>query len=200
MNRFLWFRTVHLNSILINPKIFIIITKVRNNFFITGIDFYGRTFYKTSPGIVNFTGTDRMSKYAWFAAAVDFCEGFLEFFRYYLRGRRRRRFSLFRVMQSRKAMNRARNREKVLQERLGDAFDYKRSLRYRKRMSKKRAKRRIRLRRFFVISKGISSFNLRIFLKGMFSVRFSVSKFFSGAVNYPMRSFSLCRIKKVRRI
>lgn len=196
MNRFLWFRTVHLNSILSTPKIFIIITKMRNNFFITGIDLYGRTLYKTSPGMVNFTGSDRMSKYAWFAAAVDFCEGFLEFFRYYLRGRKRRRFSLFRVMQNRKILN----KELALQKRLGDAFDYKRSLRYKKRLSKKRAKQRIRLRRFFIISKGISNFNLRIFLKGMFSIRYTVSKFFSGAVNYPMRSFSLCRIKKVRRI
>lgn len=196
INRFLWFRSVHINSILISPKIFIVITKVRNNFFITGIDLYGRTFYKTSPGIVNFTGSDRMSKYAWFAAAIDFCEGFLEFLRYYLRGRRRRRFSLFRVMQVRRTMN----KELALQKRLGDAFDYKRSLRYRRRLNKKRAKQRVRLRKFFVISKGISNFNLRIFLKGMFSVRFSVSKFFSGAVNYPMRSFSLCRIKKVRRI
>ena len=198
ITRYLWFRVIPLNTFVLNPRVFIIITKLRNNFFITGIDLFGRVLYKTSPGMVKFTGTDRMSKYAWFETSVDFFEGFVEFFRYFLKGRKRKRESFVRWRILRTYGDRLHGMKRVL----GAFFDSRKldfwkSL---KKMKKRRAKQKLRLRRFFVISKGISDFNLRIFRKGMIDQRFTVSKFFSGAVNYPMKSFSLCRIKKVRRI
>lgn len=195
VNRFFWFRSVQLNSFLYTAKTFIIISKVKNNFFITGIDLFGRILYKSSPGMVHFTGSDRMSKYAWFDTSVDFSDGFIEFFKYFLRGRRRQRSSMFRILRSR-SLN---YKETRLKKRFGAAFDPKRTRRYKRRLLRRRNKLRVRLRRFFIISKGVSDFNLRIFLKGLSSNRFFLRKFVGGFVNYPMRSFSLCRIKKVRR-
>lgn len=198
ITRYLWFRVIPLNTFVLNPRVFIIITKLRNNFFITGIDLFGRILYKTSPGMVKFTGTDRMSKYAWFEASVDFFEGFVEFFRYFLKGRKRKRESFVRWRILRTYGDRLHGMKRVM----GAFFDSRKLDLWKslKKMKKRKAKQKLRLRRFFVISKGISDFNLRIFRKGMIEQRFTVSKFFSGAVNYPMKSFSLCRIKKVRRI
>jgi len=195
VNRFFWFRSVQLNSFLYTAKTFIIISKVKNNFFITGIDLFGRILYKSSPGMVHFTGSDRMSKYAWFDTSVDFSDGFIEFFKYFLRGRKRQRSSMFRILRSR-ALG---LKETRLKRKFGAAFDPKLTRRHKRRLIRRRNKLRVRLRRFFIISKGVSDFNLRIFLKGISSNRFFVKRFIGGFVNYPMRSFSLCRIKKVRR-
>lgn len=200
INRYLWFRTVPLNSFLLTPKVYIIITKVRNNFFLTAIDLYGRILYKSSPGIVKFTGSDKMSKYAWFEASLDFFDGFLEFFRYFLKSKKKKKVSYSGIR-----LDREYNLRYNYKKRKFSAFLYplahylfeKRKIK--KKARKRRAKLKVRLRRFFVISKGASDFNVRIFLKGMVSERFYVSRYFAGSVNYPMRSFSLCRIKKVRR-
>src|SRR6185312_13016321 len=67
---------------------FLIITKVRNNFFLTGVDLLGRILYKCSPGMIGYTGTDRMSKYAWCDTAYDFFVGLAEACRYYYRTHR----------------------------------------------------------------------------------------------------------------
>jgi hypothetical protein len=197
----LWFRALPLNSFLLTPKIFIIITRVKNNFFITGVDLYGRLLYKTSPGIVNFTGSDRVSKYAWFEASVDFFDGFLEFFRYFLRSRKRKKISYTLLRISREIninFNKKKKKYGAFLHPLSYIFAAKRKKR--KKAKKRRLKSKIILRRFFVISKGVSNFHLRIFVKGMLNERFYVLKYFAGAVNYPMRSFSLCRTKKVRRV
>jgi hypothetical protein len=196
--RYLWFRVIPLNTFVLNPKIFVVITKLRNNFFITGIDLFGRIIYKTSPGMVKFTGTDRVSKYAWFETSVDFFDGFIEFLRYFSRGQKRKRESFARWRMVRRKGDRLHGMKRLM----GAFFDSRKldvwkSL---KKMKKRQAKQRLKVRRFFVISKGISDFNLRVFRKGMVEQRFTIVKFFSGAVNYPMKSFSLCRIKKVRRV
>lgn len=201
INRLLWFRVLPLNSFLLTPKVFIIVTQVKNNFFITGTDLYGRILYKTSPGVMNFTGSDRVSKYAWFAASVDFFDGFLEFFRYFLRSRKRKKISYTSLRISREVNINFNKRKKKFGAFLHPVhyiFAAKRKLK--KKKKKRRLKSKVILRRFFVISKGVSDFHLRIFVKGMLNERYYVSKYFAGAVNYPMRSFSLCRIKKVRRI
>lgn len=200
INRYVWFRTIPLNSFLLTPKVYIIITKVRNNFFLTAIDLYGRILYKSSPGIVKFTGSDKMSKYAWFEASLDFFDGFLEFFRYFLRSKKKKKVSYSGIRLDREHNLRYNYKKKKFSAFLYPLVHYlfeKRKLK--KKARKRRAKLKIRLRRFFVISKGASDFNVRIFLKGMVSDRFYVSRYFAGVVNYPMRSFSLCRIKKVRR-
>jgi hypothetical protein len=161
---------------------------------------YGRILYKSSPGIVKFTGSDKMSKYAWFEASLDFFDGFLEFFRYFLKSKKKKKVSYSGIR-----LDREYNLRYNYKKRKFSAFLYplahylfeKRKIK--KKARKRRAKLKVRLRRFFVISKGASDFNVRIFLKGMVSERFYVSRYFAGSVNYPMRSFSLCRIKKVRR-
>lgn len=201
INRYLWFRTIPLNIFLLTPKIYIIITRVRNNFFLTAIDLYGRILYKSSPGMVKFTGSDRMSKYAWFEASVDFFDGFIEFFRYFLKSKKKKKTSYSAIRIDREysmRFNRIKKKFNAFMNPVVYHLSERRKLK--KKAKKRRGKLKIRLRRFFIISKGISDFNLRIFLKGMVNERFYVSKYFAGAVNYPMRSFSLCRIKKVRRV
>lgn len=201
INRYLWFRTIPLNIFLLTPKIYIIITRARNNFFLTAIDLYGRILYKSSPGMVKFTGSDRMSKYAWFEASVDFFDGFIEFFRYFLKSKKKKKTSYSAIRIDREysmRFNRIKKKFNAFMNPVIYHLAERRKLK--KKAKKKRGKLKIRLRRFFIISKGISDFNLRIFLKGMVNERFYVSKYFAGAVNYPMRSFSLCRIKKVRRV
>jgi hypothetical protein len=182
----------------LNPKIFIIITKLRNNFFITGIDLFGRILYKTSPGMVGFTGTDRMSKYAWFEASTDFFDGFIEFIRYFLKGRKRKRASFVRWRMVRTYGDRLHGMKRVM----GAFFDSRKLDLWKisKKIKKRKSKQKLKMRRFFVISKGVSDFNLRIFRKGMLEQRFVISRFFAGSVNYPKKSFSLCRIRKIRRI
>lgn len=201
INRFLWFRVLPLNSFLLTPKVFVIVTRVKNNFFITGVDLYGRILYKTSPGVVHFTGSDRVSKYAWFDASVDFFDGFIEFFRYFLRSRKRKKISYTLLKFSREVNINFNKRRKKFGAFL-HPFHYISAARrkLKKKAKKRRLKSKVILRRFFVISKGVSDFHLRIFVKGMLNERYYVSKYFAGSVNYPMRSFSLCRIKKVRRV
>ncbi len=174
---------------------------MRNNFFLTAIDLYGRILYKSSPGMVKFTGSDRMSKYAWFEASVDFFDGFIEFFRYFLKSKKKKKTSYSAIRIDREysmRFNRIKKKFNAFMNPVVYHLSERRKLK--KKAKKRRGKLKIRLRRFFIISKGISDFNLRIFLKGMVNERFYVSKYFAGAVNYPMRSFSLCRIKKVRRV
>jgi hypothetical protein len=187
------------------------ITKMRNNFYLTGVDLFGRVLYKCSPGMVGYTGTDRMSKYAWYDASVDFFGGLIEFTRYFLKRRIRRRLSFVGAQIRYLPLSRMskvkflKGKPKVL---LSKSKNYVRYLKRKKRILvfKKRRRKFLRtlrthLRRFYVISKGASQFNLRIFLKAMKEYRhLKVKKYFSGSIIYPLRSFSLCRIKKVRRI
>lgn len=211
INRYLWFRVLLINNIVKKPKIFVIITKMKNNFFLTGIDLFGRILYKCSPGMVGYTGTDRMSKYAWYDASVDFFGGLIEFTRYFLKRRIRRRLSFVGAQIRYLPLSRMskvkflKGKPKVL---LSKSKNYMRYLKRKKRILifKKRRRKFLRtlrthLRRFYVISKGASQFNLRIVLKAMKEYRhLKVNKYFSGSIIYPLRSFSLCRIKKVRRI
>jgi hypothetical protein len=189
---------VAINKFFRNPKIFVIISKTRNNFFITGIDLFGRTIYKSSPGMAGFTGTDRVSKYAWYEASIDFFDGFVEYTKYLIKGKvpkKRSQISYYIKTKKDKKFNSLKKRYTVVK--------FKR-MKKKRQLAKKERKRKIRkkmFRNFFIISKGISDFNLIMFIKAIKERKIpNLIEYYVGAINYPMKSFSLCRIKKVRRI
>jgi hypothetical protein len=226
INRYLWFRIVSLNQFTKKPKIFVIVSKVKNNFFLTGIDLFGRILYKSSPGMLGYTGSDRVSKYAWHDTSVDFFGGLIEYCRYFLKKKLKkkqrylklykRRMSSLRLMRLEPNFLKSKKIKKKLYfkfQRISSDFllnsqyrkNYQRKLKRKfKRIQKRKKYRknfRTNLRRFFIILKGANSFNLRMLLKGMKQYKkLKIFRVFCGSLVFPKRSFTLCRIKKVRRV
>lgn len=238
-NRFFWFRFVPLIAYFRSPKFFFIITKFRNNFFLSAIDRRGKLYYKCSPGMLGYTGTDRVSKYAWFDTSVRFFDGFITFlFRaFYLKRARKRRVMRSRGVKERekiKIIADATRKVRIRRELRRSARDFffrlrpstvffryidpkklawwqkeaqvresNKSMREQAFRKKRRERVLLGFYGFFIIAKGISNFDLRVFRRGIFSekhYRYKYRKLYFGAIKYPKCSFSLCRVKKVRRV
>ena len=183
LNRYLFFRIIFLKSFKLYPRFYFVISKSRNNIFLTIRSLHGRLIYKCTPGLLKFKGSDKLSNFALYETCLYFFDIFIKLCQEVTL---RRKFGYFFYnMRTR----RKKSEEKIRKKRLGDFS----------RVSKDLSQDPLlRVQRFFLITKGISPYMIRIFLKAM--RRRKVSKYMSGTLEYPFIAFTNSKVRKVRRV
>lgn len=183
LNRYLFFRIIFLKSFKLYPRFYFVISKSRNNIFLTVMSLHGRLVYKCTPGLLKFKGSDKLSNFALYETCLYFFDVFIKLCQEVTL---RRKFGYFFYnMRTRKKKSEERMRRK----RLGDFSRADKDL-FQDPL--------LRVQRFFLVTKGISPYVIRIFFKAM--RRRKVSKYMSGVLEYPFIAFTSSRVRKVRRI
>ena len=184
LNRYLFFRIIFLKTFKLYPRFYFVISKSRNNIFLTIRSLQGRLIYKCTPGLLKFKGSDKLSNFALYETCLYFFDIFIKLCQEVTL---RRKFGYFFYnMRTR----RKKSEERVRKKNLGDysRTDNKDSFQ----------DPLLRVQRFFLITKGISPYLVRIFLKAM--RRRKVSKYMAGTLEYPFIAFTNSKVRKVRRI
>lgn len=183
LNRFLFFRIIFLKSFKLYPRFYFVISRSRNNIFLTIRSLHGRLIYKCTPGLLKFKGSDKLSNFALYETCLYFFDIFIKLCQEVTL---RRKFGYFFYnMRTR----RKKSEEKIRKKRLGDFSRADKDL-FQDPL--------LRVQRFFLITKGINPYVIRIFLKAM--RRRKVSKYMAGTLEYPFIAFTNSKVRKVRRV
>ncbi|MGZ4160354.1 MAG: hypothetical protein ACXVNF_06105, partial [Neobacillus sp.] len=188
LSRYLFYRVVFLKTTKFFPRFFIIISRSRRNLFLTITSLSGRLLYKCTPGMLKFRGSDKMSTFVLLQTCLYFLKSYTELCS---EVSLRSKSEYKRIAKhDRRIMLADRRRKKML-----GIYNRKKEKEEKKR---RKLEKSFSITSFFLITKGIRSYIVRIFLKAL--RRSKLEKKMVGFLKYPFISYTKCRIKKVRRI
>jgi hypothetical protein len=188
LSRYLFYRVVFLKTTKFFPRFYIIISRSRRNLFLTITTLSGRLLYKCTPGILKFRGSDKMSTFVLLQTCMYFLKSYTELCS---EVSLRSKSEYKRIAKhDRRLMLADRRRKKML-----GIYNRKKEKEEKKR---RKLEKSFSITSFFLITKGIRSYIIRIFLKAL--RRSKLEKKMVGILKYPFISYTKCRIKKVRRI